>query len=370
MQLGRFLAARSPFIGRLPPSTGSVRSIQTSATVFGRLRHANLAQTNRLSRPPTVSAASLSPANEASTSSTSSSDDSEALLLESLPTGVSLGFYRGFLALTDALDQSEAASASASASGLRGLASLISGPSDAALFKDAAARWRRHKPALPLDFVDVDFFFAKLVAANAHAMALTLALNPFKYGLHLSASQIHVLLDAFSKNVIASNDDTDLDNLYKAFALLLHTNVSPTLDSYYPLIAAGAYSDSEEAWARALVCINEVEFLFSSNKDAWTPNLCNALVYAHLKKGDAQKAVDSLSAHVHPLLRAEALTMNGDALKAASVLLETPSSQFKIHEALKGSDYWSSLESVRDTIVAELEESNKEISEKVAALVV
>ncbi|KAJ3004078.1 UNVERIFIED_CONTAM: hypothetical protein HDU68_005319 [Siphonaria sp. JEL0065] len=298
--------------------------------------------------------------------------DDTALLLESLPSGVSLGFYRSYLALLDQLDAK--IPPPHVHAGLRSLATALHLPQDAQLFKDAAARWRRHALRLDTDAADQALIADRLETAKASSVLLLLALNPFKYGLYLSHNRIHSLMLTFANDFIESADEGALDNIYKAFALLLKSNVSPSANDYIPLVLAGAYGSGEEAWSRALKSVKEAEWLFGGEKKL-PAQIYDALTAGYIARSEFQSAAElidrvskaSSASVVHPRLRVEAYLMNGEFAKAVNALKDLSSTT--ITDALH-SEKWTPVDQVRETLLAELKQKDEALFARASELLV
>ncbi|KAJ3023222.1 UNVERIFIED_CONTAM: hypothetical protein HDU68_008725 [Siphonaria sp. JEL0065] len=298
---------------------------------------------------------------QGSSSEEAGSDDT-ALLLESLPSGVSLGFYRSYLTLLDQLDA--ATPPPHVHAGLRTLAITLLSPQDASLFKDATARWRRHALRLDTDAADQALIADRLESAKASSVLLQLALNPFKYGLYLSHQRLHSLMLTFTNDFIESADEAALDNIYKSFALLLKSNVSPSANDYIPLVVAGAYGSGEEAWSRALTSVKEAEWLFGGEKKL-PAQIYNALVAGYIARSQFQVAAElidrisktSSASVIHPRLRVEAFLMNGELSKSVNALKDLSSASAA--SAALYSEKWTPAEQVRETLLAELKEKDE-----------
>ncbi|KAI9352728.1 hypothetical protein BDR26DRAFT_1002872 [Obelidium mucronatum] len=337
--------------------TAARRSFHQSARTDGRLRHSaqRLAQ---LQQPQARDAAA---------------GDSDELLRESLPPRVSLGFFRAFLARIDDLD-----AAAPHAAGLRALAAALATQADASLFRDAAARWRRHPLRLDTDAADQAAIADRLAAVGANDVLLQLALNPFKYGMYLSHERIHRLMRAFADDFIVSNEEAALDNIYKAFALLLKSNESPAPIDYLPMVLAGAYGSGDEAWTHALTSVKEAEWLFGGEKKL-PASIIDSLVAGYIRRSEFKSASELITrvsqtngpSFVHPRLRVEAFLMNGElerSVNALSDLILASSSSSAENLSPVYSEKWTSVDEVQETLLAELKEKDDALHAKATNL--
>ncbi|KAJ3235168.1 hypothetical protein HDU81_000762 [Chytriomyces hyalinus] len=349
--------------------------------------------------------------------------EDESLLLESMPRGVTLTFFRPFLSLVSLLEDTtplpkrlakmnllrEANKRNKNVAykkpevpplletGLRSLLAEVQTEEDAALFRDALARWHAHPFELNHDAVDNSMIADQLMAANAQSTLIQIALNSHKYGLYLNKNTIHNAMARFANSIIQhpsaatsestsdeSAETTDsaaskqdavnaaLDNLYKSFALLLQANVEPCANAYTPLILAGAYGPAgadAEPWKRALISYNEAIFLGIQLPSA----VHDAVVSRLIRLGDTAQAAQVVekqgSKNVHKRLCVEAFLMNGD-LKSAVHALEYNTGAAVSGEgaAVFGQEWWTPVDDVHEVLLAELQEKDQLLFERAQKL--
>ncbi|KAJ3141488.1 hypothetical protein HK100_006027 [Physocladia obscura] len=325
----------------------------------------------------------------------SENDEHDSLLIEAMPRGVTLTFYKGYLDLLDALETSAAAVAAkkrehgknnskeyvgaVDATLLRRLAANATSAPDLSLFRDILARWRRHKkPLLELDATDMRTIIAKFLSVGesetaANDVLLNVALNTFKYGIYLDTASIHVLLSRFAEDVVNNASANSLDNLYKSFALLLYSNVPPSAKSYLHLIYAGAYCDdllNSDAWQYALTSFAEAEWLFFGPKNL-PSDVYNAILAGYIKRSDFSSASElisrvSASTSLDSRLLVETHLMNGNLASAVDFLAVPSTSESK---KLPFVDRWTPISEIHDALLAELKEKDTALYIKAKALI-
>ncbi|KAI8616020.1 hypothetical protein BC830DRAFT_1119770 [Chytriomyces sp. MP71] len=352
------------------------RWFHASVCVNARLRAAAASLSTHLASP-TLMAPSSAPDTSASTNTStqrnSDSEEDEALLIESLPAGVTLPFYRPYLALRDALDAPSTPNTTTPAllaTGLRALAHQTATRADATLLADALARWHKHPRALPHDAADNALLARAVAGSGAWDVLLGLALNPHRYGVYLPRGVIAEGMAHFAREVVQATEgesvEAPLDHLYMAFALLVSMHVEPGVEAYTPLVVAGAYGPSgaeSEAWKRAIVSYREALFLGLQ----FPRDVHDAVVAKWIQLGEFKKAVGVVEAqrgNVHPRLVVEAHLMNGELVKAVGAL----SVSLK-EEVGSAAERWTPTEQVYAILLAELEEKDKGLFTKASEMI-
>ncbi|KAI8840331.1 hypothetical protein BJ741DRAFT_662164 [Chytriomyces cf. hyalinus JEL632] len=351
--------------------------------------------------------------------------EDESLLLESMPRGVTLTFFRPFLSLVSLLEDTtplpkrlakmislrEANKRNKNPAykkpdvpplletGLRSLLAEVQSEEDAALFRDALARWHAHPFELNHDAIDNSMIADQLMAANAQSTLIQIALNSHKYGLYLNKNTIHNAMARFANSIIqqpsatsesASKDEqlsenaettdsasstdavnTALDNLYKSFGLLLQANVEPCANAYTPLILAGAYGPAgadAEPWKRALISYNEAIFLGIQLPSAVHDAVVSRLIRLGETVAAAQVVEKQGSKNVHKRLRVEAFLMNGDLKNAVHALEYNTGAVTGEGAAAFGEEWWTPVDDVHDVLLAELQEKDQLLFERAEKL--
>ncbi|KAJ3211295.1 hypothetical protein HDU83_001459 [Entophlyctis luteolus] len=379
-----------------PPTALRVAPFSSTPNAFARLRLSSRLANASASSPSTESGGNRrnkKGSSPASTNSAVEDVEEDQLLMDAMPQGVSLDFYKRYLALVDALDE-DAALLKADKKRTKNSKTQVSHPppglldgsllrflvaetrstQDANLLTDALARWRRHPRTLEQDGADNALICHALInnVNDAHGSLLLLALNPFKYGVHLSQSQVHLLMNRLASDVVNSLEANAasplLDNLYKAFAILLRSNVSPTPQSYLPLVCAGAYSKSKDAWEYAKTSLREAEWIFGGPENL-PPEIYNAAVAGFIKHGEYDSAV-SLAERVISVasrLRLEAYTMSGLWDKAVAVLSEPNLNEPIANTEDAFAERWTSVAEIQQMLLKELKEKDEALYAKAMA---
>ena len=145
---------------------------------------------------------------------------------------------------------------------LRLLAYEIRNDEDANQFKAAFAQWRKHAADLPHSDADNLVFFHNLMKARCYTAVLDLACQRGTYAFFLNHDQIHSLMAGFRSEIISPDSSDEqrlmaLDNMSKAFLLLLFSGIAPNAKTYALLLTSGVYSGLDEGWRRSVVTAKE-----------------------------------------------------------------------------------------------------------------